>query len=85
MTLEVMKFTHTGRLGLCPIILSDIESGNPIVMSRYQWTEWFLDTNEFFYSAINTLCSLLNPEFEPYVNIKITGECDIEFTYEKDE
>ena len=80
---EKATFTHLGWIGLAPIMMYDTYSNDPVVMARITKLEWWLDINIGFYNVINRLCSYVNPDFEPYMHIRITEECEINVVFDK--
>ena len=71
-----VEFTHRGWFGLCPIIISDLDSGSPIIEARWACLDWFLTVNEFIQDKRIDFMMALDDNFEPSFSILVSGELD---------
>ena len=68
------KFTHVGWLSFCPVLIGDTHTGNPVVRARKPWLQPLLHLAVGVQSLAIGVCSLMNPNWEPVWNIRITGK-----------
>jgi hypothetical protein len=68
------EFEHIGWFcGMCPVYLSGIDTGEPMIVERNWVPEWWFSVTEALFAAFCYFASWLDPEFEPAFPIMITG------------
>ena len=75
---DEVVFTHKGWLGLCPVLIGDLDKEDGILAPR-RWILWaWLELMFIIYAGAFVLRGLFDPDFEPAWPLMVTGRVKID-------
>lgn len=72
----IPEWTHYGWFGFCPVKIADLDTDAPTLEARWWWLEWLFDMQEDIQGIAISLCSLVNPDYEPMWKIRVSREIE---------
>lgn len=72
--MEEVEFTHKGWFGICLIYIAELESDEPVIVERHWLFGPLFYASELLYDVCFFLHGMMDPEFEPYFPLRVTGE-----------
>ena len=70
---HIVEFTHYGWFGICPVMFSELDSGEPIIEPRFK-LGWLMALSEYLIDLYIDYKMRRDVEYEPLYPLLVKGQ-----------